>query len=254
MENGVPAVIRRRFMISSPPKCRDRDSRICAGELLIIQMGKLVITTTRIRIDRMEKGVAPDPKGAPQETSGTGVTWIAVPSDEGITTAYHLGIVQQCNGHSRRAPKIERGRRMRISTALPAQQASTEGPQRYIALISADPSPPGAAPGLQSVGRKPLEACDPGQLCPHRTFRTANRPKAEQRLACSLPQPGPRCPVPAVGFLFVSSCRDGHSRHGFPLWRDRALPSWRKSGFPSLAGSRCRSCEKPWRRGCCACI
>lgn len=31
---------------------------------------------------------------------------------------------------------------MRISTALPAQQASTEGPQRYIALISPDPEAP----------------------------------------------------------------------------------------------------------------
>lgn len=36
---GVPAVIRRRFMISSVPKCRDRDSRIGAGELLIILAG-----------------------------------------------------------------------------------------------------------------------------------------------------------------------------------------------------------------------
>lgn len=62
-------------------------------------MGKLVITTTRIRIDRMKKGVAPGPQGpvgAPRETNGTGVTSIAVLSDEAITTAYHLGIVQQC--------------------------------------------------------------------------------------------------------------------------------------------------------------
>lgn len=35
---------------------------------------------------------------------------------------------------------------MRISTALPAQQASTEGPQRYIALISPDPRPQSAGP------------------------------------------------------------------------------------------------------------
>lgn len=45
-------------------------------------MGKLVITTTRIRLDRMEKGVALAPKG-PRETNGTGVTSIAVLSDEG---------------------------------------------------------------------------------------------------------------------------------------------------------------------------
>lgn len=80
------------FHDQQSPKCPDRDSRIGAGELLRILNGRTGACnnhrgqeTTRICIDRMEKGVAPAPKGpqgTPQETSGTGITPIAVLSDE----------------------------------------------------------------------------------------------------------------------------------------------------------------------------
>lgn len=71
---------------------------------------------------------------------------------------------------------------MRISTALPAQQASTEGPQRYLSLIPPDPqSPRPSTAGAETVVGLGLTHSGPtqaSQLVPHRAFRSANGHKA----------------------------------------------------------------------------
>lgn len=73
-EYWVPAVIRRRFMISGAPNAVTETAGLALSSVLIILMGKLVITTTRIRIDGWRKELRRPPRGHPRKRSGTGVT------------------------------------------------------------------------------------------------------------------------------------------------------------------------------------